>query len=280
MSDATLRAPAEAEAPPTRSTTNPAVWGRHPLVRIPTLVVGGVLVALLLGGGSFAVANLLVRTTETDTTVLTGEVRRADVRVTGSVEVTTGAVDRVEVSRRSSFGVTAPRTTVELTDGLLTVHVECVGGLSVICTNRVELVVPADVSLSISALGVDVSDVTGDVEIDSGAGSVDLERLGGELDISVGGGSVDGADLRSQRVQADAGAGSVDLAFATPPEDVEATSGAGSVRVWLPPGEEAYRVDVDAGAGSDVVTVRTDQTSDRVVRANAGAGNVEVRYQP
>ena len=44
--------------------------------------------------------------------------------------------------------------------------------------------------------------------------------------------------------------------------------------------DETYRVDADAGAGSDVVAVRTDMTSDRVIRANAGAGSVEVRYQP
>ncbi len=266
--------------PPSRSTTNPASWGRHPLVRIPTLLVGGLVTVALLAGITFVLANVMVRTTTTDSTTLTGEVRRADVHVTGSVTVTTGPVDRVEIERRSSYGVTEPRITEELVDGLLTVRVECVGGLSVICNNRVDLVVPSDVSFTIEAHGVDVSDIQGDVEIDSGAGSVDLERLSGDLDVSVGGGSIDGHDLRSARVRANAGAGSVDLGFATPPEDVDAVSGAGSVTVWLPPGEETYRVDADAGAGSDMVTVRTDQTSDRVIRASSGAGSAEVHYQP
>jgi hypothetical protein len=98
--------------------------------------------------------------------------------------------------------------------------------------------------------------------------------------VSVGGGSIEGQDLRSARVQAAAGAGSVDLGFVAPPEDVDASSGAGSVLIWLPTGDETYRVDADAGAGSDQVTVKTDQTSDRVVRANAGAGSAEVHYQP
>lgn len=274
-------APDPGPAPgPSGSPVNPAGWGRHPLVRIPTLIVGGLVTATLLAGITFAVANVLVRTTDTDTTTLTGEVRRADVHVTGNVTITTGPVDRVEISRRSSYGVTRPRITEELGDGLLTVRVECVGGLSVICTNDVELVVPAEVSFTIDALGVDLSDVEGDVEIDSGAGSVELARLSGEIDVNVGGGSIDAHDLRSTRVRASAGAGSVELGFVTPPEDVDATSGAGSVLVWLPPGEETYRVDADAGAGSDVVTVDTDQTSERVIRANAGAGSAEVHYQP
>jgi hypothetical protein len=263
-----------------RTAVDPASWGRHPLVRIPTLVVAGLLTVVLLGGGTFVVANVLVRTTETDTTTLTGPVRRADIKVTGSVDVTTGRADRVEVARRSSFGVSRPDIVEELEDGLLTLRVECPGGISVICTNEVELVVPADVSLTIDAMGVDLSDVEGDVEVDSGAGSVHVARLSGDVDLSVGGGSIEARDLRSPRVRASAGAGSVELGFVVPPDDVDASSGAGSVTVWLPPGDDTYRVDADAGAGSDAVTVKTDMTSDRVVRANAGAGSAEVHYQP
>jgi hypothetical protein len=249
-------------------------------VRDPSLVVGGLVVALLIGLGTFAVVNVLVRTTEADSVTLTGEVRRAVVHVTGSVDITVGPADRVEIDRRSTFGMTRPRVVETLEDGLLTVRVTCPGGVSVICDNDVDLVVPADVSFTIDALGTRVADVTGDVEVDSGAGSVHLERLTGDLDVVVGGGSIEGQDLRSTRVRASAGAGSVDLGFVVPPEDVDASSGAGSVLIWLPEGDETYRVDADAGAGSDQVTVRTDQTSDRAVRANAGAGSAEVHYQP
>lgn len=260
--------------------TNPAAWGRRPLVRVPSLIVGGLIVAALLGLGTFSVMNVLVRTTEADSVTLTGEVRRAVIHVTGSVEVTVGPADRVEVDRRSTFGMTRPKIVETLEDGLLTVRVTCAGGISVICSNDVDLVVPADVSFTIDAFGIRIADVTGDVEVNSGAGSVHLERLSGDIDVAVGGGSVEGVDLRSARVRANAGAGSVDLGFITPPEDVDASSGAGSVLIWLPEGDETYRVDADAGAGSDQVTVKTDQTSDRAVRANAGAGSAEVHYQP
>ncbi|QYG95022.1 hypothetical protein HC251_23045 [Iamia sp. SCSIO 61187] len=267
-----------AARPPTARPTNPATWGRLPFVRIPALALGGLVVVLLLGLGTFAAANVMVRTTERDSTTLTGEVLRAEVHVTGKVTIRTGPADRVEIDRRSSFGVREPRVVETLVDGLLTVRVECIGGISIICTNRVDLVVPSDVSFTISALGASVSDVEGDIELDSGAGAVDLERVSGDLQMSVGGGSITGRDLRSTRVDATAGAGSVDLSFAVPPEDVEATSGAGSVVVEVPPGDEAYRIDAESGAGSTDIAVRTDPTSDRVIRAAAGAGSTDVRY--
>lgn len=273
-------APSDPESATTRATVNPAAWGRHPVVRIPTLALGGLVVVVLLAVGGFSVANLLVRTTESDSTTLTGGVRRAEIHVTGNVTITTGPADRVEIRRRSTFGMSEPRIEESLADGLLTVRVECADGLSIMCTNDVDLVVPADVSFTIISFGTRISDVEGDVEVDSGAGSVELERLSGDIEIDVGGGSIEGDDLRSSRVHANAGAGSVDLAFVTPPADVDATSGAGSVLISLPPGEDTYRVDADAGAGSDTITVRTDPTSDRRIRADSGAGNVEVRYQP
>ena len=47
-----------------RPTSAPARHGRHLAVRIPTLVIGALLTIFLLGSATFAVANVLVRTTE------------------------------------------------------------------------------------------------------------------------------------------------------------------------------------------------------------------------
>jgi hypothetical protein len=269
---------AAAPAPGSGPASNPARWGRHLAIRIPTLAVGGLLALLLLGIGSYAVANVLVRTTERDDTTFTGAVRRVEVHVTGSVHVRGGPADEARLARRSTFGVHRPEVRQELVDGLLTVRVECPGGVSVVCDNRIDLVVPADAALELHGLGTHVTDMTGDVEVRSGAGEVELVRVSGRIDASVGGGAVNGRDLRTTEVRATSGAGSVDLQFTVAPTDVDAESGAGSVLVTIPDGPEAYRVDADAGAGEDVVRVRTDPTSERVIRANAGAGSVEVLY--
>ncbi len=268
-----IAAPQERERGPV-----PARYGRHLALRVPTLVVGGVLALVLLGIGSYAVANVLVRTTERDAATFAGPVRRVEVHVTGSVHVRGGPADEARLTRRSTFGVHRPTVRHSLVEGLLTVRVECPGGVTVVCDNRVDLVVPTDASLSIDAFGTHVTDVDGDVEVHSGAGSVELVRVRGRVDVDVGGGAISGSDLASPEVRAAAGAGSVDLQFAIAPTDVDARSGAGSVVVTVPAGEEAYRVEADAGAGEDVVRVRTDPTSDRVIRANAGAGSVEVLY--
>lgn len=257
---------------------NPAEWGKHLLIRVPTLAIGGLIALALIGLTGFSVANVLVRTTETDSQVFEGEVRRVDITVTGEVVVTAGADDGARLDRRSTFGVTRPRVTQTLEDGLLTVRVECPGGVSVVCDNTVELEVPTGVSLKIDALGTHVTGTEGEIDINSGAGSVELDSVSGEVDVNVGGGSIVGRDLRSSRVTAFAGAGSVDLDFDVPPDDVDASSGAGSVIIDLPRGDEAYRVDADAGAGEDTVSVATDPASERAIRANAGAGSVEVRY--
>lgn len=256
----------------------PARYGRHLAVRIPTMAVGGLLTLLLLGIGSYSVANVLVRTTERDTATFTGAVRRVEVDVTGSVHIRGGAADEASLRRRSTFGVHRPTVRQDLVDGLLTIRVQCPGGISVVCDNRVDLVVPADAAVSVRGLGTHVTDVSGAVEIRSSAGEVELVRVAGRISADVGGGAINGRDLRTTEVTADAAAGSVDLTFAVAPTDVDARSGAGSVIVTIPRGEEAYRVDADAGAGEDVVRVATDPASDRVIRANAGAGSVEVRY--
>ncbi len=252
--------------------------GRHPLVRVPTLIVGGAIALVLLAVTTYAAASLLVRTTETDSTTFEDEVRRVDVKVTGRVTITARADQGAHIDRRSTFGVQRPRVTETLEDGLLRVRVQCPWGISVVCSNDVEIAVPADVSLLIDAMGVRVTDVTGDIEVVSGAGAVELDGVTGTVGVNVGSGSIAGRDLGSTRVRAAAGAGSVDLDFATPPDDVEATSGAGSVVVAVPPGDEVYRVDANAGAGDSVVTVARDPAGERVIRANAGAGSVEVRY--
>lgn len=278
-----LRPPAgsggPALAPSPRPSIDSARWGRHPAVRVMALALGGLITVVALALGGLAAANALVRTSESGSTVLDGPVRRVEVRVDGRVSVRPGTADRATVTWRTTFGLDRPDITHTLVDGLLTVRLRCGEGVSFVCDTRVDLTIPPDASLSIDGLGIEVRDIDGDVDIDSGAGQVTLTRVSGRIDANVGGGAIVGRDLTSEEVRATAGAGSVEIGFDSAPRVVEVEAGAGAVVVALPPGDEAYRVDAESSASARTVEVRTDPTSDRVIRAHSGAGSVDIRYQ-
>ena len=251
--------------------------GRHPAVRVVALATGGLLTLVLLAATSFGAANLLVRTTESDVRTLEGPVTRAVVDVDGRIDVVVGPDDRARVERSSTFGLRRPSVRRTLVDGLLTVQVTC-GDLPGLCSSDVTLTLPATAEVAVTGEHVTVTGTTGPVEADADGGAVELTDLSGPIDVRTGGGAVVGRDLRSDVVRASVGAGAVDLEMTRPPSDVEASTGAGSVVVVLPPDGTAYRVDATAGAGSQDVRVATDPASPRRVRASTGAGSVEVRY--
>lgn len=266
-------------APSPRPSVDSARWGRHPAMRVVALCLGGLITVVALALGGLAAANALVRTSESGFADLDGPIRRVEVRVDGRVSVRPGPADRSTVAWRTTFGLDRPDLTHTLVNGLLTVRLRCGEGVSFVCDTRVDLTIPREASLSVHGLGVDVRDIDGDLDIDSGAGQITLTRVSGRIDASVGGGSIVGRDLASEEVRATAGAGAVELGFDVAPRIVEAEAGAGSVVVGLPPGDETYRVDAESSTSARTIDVRTDPTSDRVIRAHSGAGSVDIRYQ-
>lgn len=265
--------------------TGPTGWtsssaaraGRHPVVRALALGLGGLLTIVLVAGAAYAAANVLVRTTETDTTTLEGEVVRAVISVDGSVELRAGPPGQVRVERRSTFGLSRPDITRTLEDGLLTVRVTC-GDLPGVCATHLDIDLPPEAEVSVTGDRIGVTGLHGRVEATSDGGSVELVDLDGTIDVRAGGGAVTGEGLRSDQVRASVGAGALDLGFARAPSDVDASSGAGSVVIVVPPDGQVYRVEATAGAGSREITVATDPTSPRRIRAGTGAGSVVVRY--
>jgi hypothetical protein len=84
--------------------------------------------------------------------------------------------------------------------------------------------------------------------------------------------------LRAGAVEASSDAGSVRLFFDEAPTDVVADSDAGSVEVVVPDDGEPYRVTADSDSGS--VTTDVDQSRDasRSIVATTDAGSATVRY--
>jgi DUF4097 and DUF4098 domain-containing protein YvlB len=120
--------------------------------------------------------------------------------------------------------------------------------------------------------------ITGRVDAESTDGSVEGESLSGPTRLHSSNGSVRASRLRTESLQADSSNGSVRVEFATPPLSAIASSDNGDVDVAVPPGEEAYAVDVDSGNGSTRNLVRSDPESERRIVATTDNGSVTVRY--
>ena len=74
------------------------------------------------------------------------------------------------------------------------------------------------------------------------------------------------------------GDGHVRLTFDAAPQQVEASSGDGSVTVVVPDTPDTYLVTAHSDDGGTDVRVRADPTSDRVINAHSSDGSVTVRY--
>jgi hypothetical protein len=190
-------------------------------------------------------------------------VRVVDVHVGAeSVEVRQGPGDTTRLDRTVTWSLRTPTVVQRQVGDRLEVTSHCPFSMGRGCGGHVLLVVPAGT----------------EVHAGSSAGSVRAAGLTGSVELSSSAGSVSGTGLRSRDVTAASSAGSTKLAFALPPQRVDASSSAGSVEVVVPRGSAAYLVDAGSSAGSSNVAVRTDPESDRTIRAHSSAGSVTVRY--
>lgn len=150
----------------------------------------------------------------------------------------------------------------------------------------------SDLSLDLSAGGVDVSDhtgallidtgsgsvtvadVRGEVEVDTGSGSITLDRVSGPLVlVDTGSGAVRGSDLRADRLRVDTGSGSIDLTGVASP-DVELDTGSGGIEVALI--ESVERLIADTGSGS--VELILPDGIDADIELDTGSGRIEVDF--
>ncbi len=113
------------------------------------------------------------------------------------------------------------------------------------------------------------------LELDTGAGGIEVRGVAGKLTLRAGAGGVEARDLRSRAVDANAGAGGVELDFAEAPDEVAAKAGAGGVEIAVPAGA-SYAVRAKVGAGSKTVDVPQDPASPKRIKAESGAGGVEI----
>lgn len=201
----------------------------------------------------------------------------------GSAEltVTPGAEGEVRVQERLSWSLRKPKVTREWDGDTLRLRPECDGTFALTslgCSVELDLTVPAGVALKVNSGSgtVRVSGLTGPVDVDGGSGSVKLYGVSGPVSASVGSGSFSGAAIGSSRAEVHSGSGHAELEFVTPPREVVASTGSGSVDVLVPAGSR-YRVEGTKGSGTrDIEDSLRDPASDRLIKISSGSGTATV----
>ncbi|MFD9487885.1 DUF4097 family beta strand repeat-containing protein [Streptomyces sp. NPDC059991] len=257
---------------------------RHRGLWILAAVLSALFVAAPLG---FEVYAQYARQTSSHTSVETSDrhpVKTIQVDA-GSAEltVTPGVDGEVRIQERLSWSLRKPKVAKEWDGDTLRLRPECDGRFAVTslgCSVELDLTVPAGVALKVNSGSgtVRVSGLTGPVDVDGGSGSVKLYGVRGPINASVGSGSFSGAAIGSTVAEVHSGSGHAELEFVTPPREVTASAGSGSVDLFVPPGSR-YRVEGTKGSGArDIKDSLRDPASDRLITVSSGSGAATVDY--
>lgn len=245
-----------------------------------TLAIGIPIILVVIGWTGLNLVNLLGMKTVTESLsfALSGARHVSVDTGSGSVTVTSGSVEEVEVMRTSRYGLARPQYIDGATDEGVALGGHCSPTIGFNCTVSYEITVPADVSVDLASGSgtIRVSGIHGDVVARAGSGSVLADGLPGALTLRSSSGTVRATGIDATTVTASTGSGSVLLDFTTAPRDVTARSGSGGVRIGVPPGSGPYRVDATTGSGTRTVDVRTDPSSAKTITAHIGSGDVAV----
>jgi hypothetical protein len=203
-------------------------WGLRLLagrgVRKAWLIVASVAAAFLLLTGTIQVTGMIAHEEVTEVSEIaargvTGLDIDNDAGATRVVGV--DGAETVTVRARISNGLRDPQHEISRDGGTLVVEASCPIIGSQWCEVDYTIDVPSDMDVAADGRGhLTVTDLTGRLRLDADQGSADLARVGGDITVSASQGSVDGVDLTAARVVAEANQGSIDLAFATSPDDI------------------------------------------------------------
>jgi hypothetical protein len=134
-----------------------------------------------------------------------------------------------------------------------------------------ELVVPANtrVNAQTGSGSQTIGSVDGSVRAQTGSGSIRIERAGGSLHAQTGSGNIEAGSVGGE-VHAQTGSGSVDVRQVAR-ADVSVQTGSGSVTLSLPP-DAAYTLEARTGSGS--ISTSQPLTVQGRVRRNHVTGTV------
>lgn len=177
----------------------------------------------------------------------------------GDVEVSASASGRVEVERQLRWDQVKPTIAESWSGETFTVTHDCRER----CSIRYLIKVPA-------AVAVRVQSTSGDVRIIGLSGDVRVKSTSGDITLT---------DIGSAKVEATAGSGEVDIAFAQVPQSVSVQTSSGDVTAMLPGDRTSYKVDVRTTSGDQKVTVDQSAQAGRAISVHATSGDVTIGYR-
>jgi hypothetical protein len=200
----------------------------------------------------------------------------------GDVTVARGTGPDTVVTTTGVHGLTYPTDTEHVVGQRLDIGSNC--GTTIFndrCSRSYVVHVPSGVAVTAtSGQGtVRVSGMDRSVTAHSDQGDVAITGGSGSVEASSGQGSVTVSESSAASVSARSGQGDVVVDLVAAPNRVTATSGQGSVSVELPKGSQSYQVHANSGQGSVSNSVGDNPSSNRVVTATSGQGDVTVGYR-
>jgi hypothetical protein len=264
-------------------------------------LVAGLLLALLFTGcAAMQVAGWTVGAVErTSREVVPGPVRELRVDAgAGDITIVPALSGDVTIVTRATGSLHRPQLQV----GVNGTDVTLTGGCSALnfgrCDAATVVHVPPGTAVTVNAASGDISasgitapvqlitasgdvsasGLTGGADLRTSSGDVQARDLAGRVRLESASGDVQAANLRASSVRANSSSGEVALSFLSAPGDVDAETASGDVRVLLPRGKEAYRVEARTDNGDREIAVSRNATSARVIRARTNSGDAIVRY--
>lgn len=200
------------------------------------------------------------------------------------VSVGPGPEGEARVRKRLTWDLRKPKFTESLVDDVLFVTFRCDGSTLAAgpeCGADVDVRVPPGVRVSaVSGSGrIAVRGLSGDLDLRTGSGEVAVAGVRGRLRLRARSGEVAGTGLASSKVRAEADSGQVDLRFATPPDEVDASVRSGDAKIIVPAGSR-YRIAGRLGSGTAHLNPAVvDAGSPGLISVRSDSGSTYVDYR-
>ena len=133
-----------------------------------------------------------------------------------------------------------------------------------------------DVRLANSFGTLTASRLAGRIQLDNNSGDIQAAGLTGNTRLQDSFGTISVTGLDAADVVARNNSGDISLTFTKVPRQVNVTNSFGSIRLVLPPGAAAYRVQTRDSFGSTTVSVPQSPSARNVITASNNSGDITI----